>query len=86
VNDSGTQGRCTEGFYNVLANDSDVDGDYPLTLVSVTGAGFGIETPTQVRFTSGALTGARYGTYTVQDARGATATGTLAVNVFGGSC
>jgi hypothetical protein len=86
VNNTGSQGKCTTGSYNVIANDSDVDGDYPLSLVSVTGSGFSVISSTNLQFTSTALTGAKVGTYTVQDSRGATATATLTVTVSGGAC
>lgn len=86
VSDTGSQGRCETQTYNVIANDTDPDGDYPLTLVSVTGAGFSVVSSTTIQFTSTASTGAKVGTYTVQDARGATATSTLTVTVSGGSC
>ena len=72
--------------YNVTANDTDPDGDYPLSLVSVTGAGFSVLSSTTIQFTSTASTGAKVGTYTVQDSRGATATATLTVTVSGGIC
>lgn len=86
VADSGSQQRCTTQDYNVIGNDTDPDGDYPLTLVSVTGAGFSVVSSTTVEFTSTATTGAKVATYTVQDSRGATATSTLTVNVSGGVC
>jgi hypothetical protein len=69
----------------VLANDSDVDGDTPLVLVSVQGPNFSVVGST-VQFAAGATAGAKTGIYTVQDTRGATATATLTVNVSGGVC
>jgi YD repeat-containing protein len=84
--DSGSQERCTTAVYDVAANDTDPDGDYPLTVVSVTGAGFSVASASSVQFVSGSTTGAKVGTYTVQDSRGATATATLTVNVSGGVC
>lgn len=86
VNDTGSQQRCSMATYNVLANDSDPEGDYPLSLVSVTGGGFSVLSSTTIQYTSGSPTGNRTGTYTVQDSKGATATGKLIVTVSGGVC
>lgn len=83
VSDSGTQGRCSYKTYNVVANDTDADGDYPLTVIAVTG-GAVVASSTSVGFTSDTTTGSQGFTYTVRDSRGATATGTLTVNVSGG--
>jgi hypothetical protein len=52
----------------------------------MTGGGFSIISSTTVQFTSGAPTGPKVGTYTVQDSRGATAQATLTVTVSGGTC
>lgn len=86
VNNSGTQAKCTTVLYNVVANDSDVDGDYPLALVSASGPGFSVFSATQVQVASGASAGMTIGSYVVRDSRGATASATLAVNVSGGIC
>ncbi len=86
VPNTGSQQRCTTATYNVIANDTDPDGDYPLTLTAVTGLGFSVISSTTVQFISTAQTGAKVGTYTVQDSRGATAQGTLTVTVSGGIC
>jgi len=87
VNDTGTQQKCTTATYNVTANDTDPDGDYPLAVTNVTGAGnWGLSPPSEITFTSLNSTGAKVGTYTVQDQRGATATATLTVTVSGGTC
>jgi hypothetical protein len=87
VNDSGTQPKCTTANYNVTANDTDPEGDYPLTVTNVTGSGnWGIASASEVSFTSLNSTGAKVGTYTVRDSMGATATATLTVTVSGGTC
>jgi hypothetical protein len=78
------QGKCTTQSYNVIANDTDPDGNYPLTLVSVTGMGFAVESATTLSFSS--LSTGRTGTYTVRDSLGATATATLTVTLAGGTC
>lgn len=88
VNDSGSQAVCTTGDYNVTANDSDPEGDYPLSVTSVSGVGFSVIAgdPTSVEFTSTSRTGNKVGTYTVQDSRGAASSATLTVNVTAGTC
>ena len=70
----------------MTANDTDPDGDYPLSLVSVTGTGFSVLSSTTIQFTSASSASNKVGTYTVQDSRGATATSTLTVTVSGGTC
>jgi opacity protein-like surface antigen len=85
VADFGAQGKCTTATYNVLQNDSDVDGD-PLSLVSVSGVGFSVASTTTVQFTSTSGTGAKVGNYVVQDSHGATASAALTVTVSGGTC
>lgn len=86
VNDSSGQAKCTIREYSVVANDPDPDGDYPLTLVSVTGIGFSVASSTTLEFNSGISMGTKTGTCTVRDSLGATATGKLFVSVSGGSC
>lgn len=87
-NDTGTQPRCTVRTYNVVANDTDPDGDYPLSLVSVTGSGgeFTVLDSQNIQYESFGLTGVKVGTYTVQDSRGATSTATLSISVTSGTC
>jgi YD repeat-containing protein len=89
VNNTGSQPRCTVRTYNVVANDTDPDGDYPLSLVSVsgsTGGIFSVVDSQTIQFESFGTTGTRVGTYTVQDSRGATATATLTISVTSGTC
>jgi hypothetical protein len=86
ANNSGAQPKCSTGVYDVVLNDSDVDGDYPLSLVSVTGVGFSIASASDLQFTSTSSAGYKIGTYVVRDSRGATASATLTVNVSGGIC
>ncbi|HEX8620988.1 MAG TPA: Calx-beta domain-containing protein [Allosphingosinicella sp.] len=86
VANTGSQPKCTTATYNVIANDTDADADYPLTLVSASGLGFAKISSTSVEFTSGASTGTKNGSYVVQDSRGAQSTGSVNVVVSGGSC
>jgi hypothetical protein len=84
-NDSGSMLRCSSKAFNVLANDSDADGDLPLTIVGVAGYNFSY-TATQVWVDSTGLSSGAYGVYTVQDSRGAQSTATLTITISGGSC
>jgi heme-binding NEAT domain protein len=72
---------------NVIANDTDPDGDYPLTLVAVsdpTGTAY-VASSSEVGW-AGNAAGIYTIQYTVQDARGATSTGTLQVTVNPSDC
>jgi hypothetical protein len=67
---------------NVIANDTDADGDYPLTLVSISdpsGVAY-MASETQIGW-QGASAGYYYVSYTVRDARNAIATGQLTIRV-----
>jgi hypothetical protein len=83
VNDTGSQQKCTSKTYNVVANDTDPEGNYPLVVVSVTGTNFSVVSSTSVEFDAANVGGV--GTYTVRDSLGATNTATLSVSVTG-SC
>jgi hypothetical protein len=82
VSDSGSQLRCTTQTYAVTANDTDPNGDYPLVLTLSSNAAFEIVSGSEIQFTGG-NTGTYATTYTVRDSRGATATSTLTVTVYG---
>ncbi len=80
--------NCGEyGTRDVVSNDTDPDGDYPLVLDSLTGTGLSfasIASPTTIGFSAPYTRNANYTvTYTIRDARGAKATGALAVTVTG---
>jgi hypothetical protein len=67
---------------NVIANDTDPNGDYPLTLIAVSdqsGSAY-LASGTSVGW-SGNSAGIYQVQYTVRDSRGATAVGTLTVRV-----
>jgi len=70
------------GSINVVANDTDPEGNYPLALVSVSDPSghASISGTTNVAF-SGTSIGTYVVQYTVRDSLGATAVGTLTVNV-----
>lgn len=69
-----------------LLQDTDPDGDYPLSLVSVQvtsgGAAMTKINSTQFQLVSQSTTAPSYGTYVVSDSRGATATGSITVSIY----
>lgn len=88
----GTVALCSYKSVNVIANDTDPEGHYPLTLVGIQGVSpssrgeAGVESSTNVGFTSYGSSGSVQVTYVVQDSQGATSTGVLTLNVAGGGC
>lgn len=89
VNDSGTMTRCANQSFQVLANDSDPDGNLPLALVSVSYGGArgtaAVSGPSVV-FTPNGTTGSAAVTYTMRDSLNATASATLSINIIVGDC
>jgi hypothetical protein len=78
VDDTASVAQCATEIVNVVANDSDPDGNYPLTVTSDGGATWAeVVSSTSIRFTGRLNPGTRSLTYTIQDAAGATDTGTL---------
>ena len=85
--DNGTLGRCSLGVYDVTANDTDPESNYPLSLVSVSG-GFTttILDSKHVSAQSGTNTGIHTITYDITDSLGAASTGTLKITVTQTQC
>lgn len=80
--------KCRSVTVNVIANDSDPEGNVPLVLLSVTGATIGyaqLVGTTSVYYESNTQGGTDVLTYTVRDSLGASSTGTLTVTVAGGA-
>lgn len=80
-------GVCLTGQKNVTANDTDPEGNYPLSLVSVGSSALGdvyVLSSTDVGFSAYGAPGSGSVTYTLQDSLGATATGTLNLTVVNG--
>lgn len=80
-------GVCLSTSVNVVANDSDPDGD-PVTLVSVGSssvADLHVASSTTIGVTGHGSPGSQTVSYTIQDGRGGTATGNLTVVVVSGS-
>jgi len=90
VTDGATVKVCESIIKNVVANDTDPEGNYPLSLVSVTvldtakGSAF-VSGTTNVYFTAYGATGSARVDYVVKDSLGATATGRLNVTITSGS-
>jgi YD repeat-containing protein len=76
---------CTPTAVNVVANDTDPEGNYPLSLVSVSsqdsGAGIVIETPSTVKVNRSSVgSGGSTFNYVVKDTQNMSSTGTLEVS------
>lgn len=86
--DSATVPICTFKTTNVVANDTDPEGNTPLVVTAVGGGTLGstsVSGTTSVKFTAYGGTGAEDITYTVRDSLGATSTGVLTVTVTNGT-
>ncbi len=89
VADTLSVARCATGSKNVVANDSDPEGNLPLALVDVSPGIRGSATvldASTVQYEAFDSTGTDPLTYTVQDSLGASSTGTLTVTVTSGVC
>ncbi|HET9640434.1 MAG TPA: Ig-like domain-containing protein [Allosphingosinicella sp.] len=80
--------RCVVGSFNVIANDSDPDGDYPLVLTEVMGSAVSlgyasVAGATSIAWAKAAKPGDYPLIYTVRDSRGATASMQVVVTVTG---
>lgn len=75
--------KCRTVIKNVTSNDTDVDGDYPLTVISVNQSWAYVASSTSVGMTTPATNGTYTIIYGIQDSRGGTASGTLTVTVSG---
>lgn len=88
--DSTSLATCSTKTINVTANDTDADGDLPLTVISASGngrVGASVASATSVQLSSGMQTGATAVSYTIKDSGGATDSGTISVTVTsGGIC
>ncbi|MGZ8287289.1 MAG: Ig-like domain-containing protein [Allosphingosinicella sp.] len=80
---------CIPTNIPVLTNDTDPDGNVPLTLLAVTQGTKGtasVGLREKVAYTPGNQTGTDVLTYTVRDSLGASATGTLTLTITVGQC
>jgi hypothetical protein len=81
--------KCSVKTVVVTSNDTDPDGDYPLTLISASGSGDMIAYVTSsnaITIESGETSGAKSIVYSISDSRGATASGNVGVTVSNGVC
>lgn len=88
VNDTGSTKVCNAVWVNVVANDTDPEGNYPLTVTAVSTNGLGasrVSDASTVQFNAGSRTGSAALTYTVQDSLGASSTGTLIIQIGAGN-
>jgi uncharacterized protein RhaS with RHS repeats len=89
LDDTGGTTICRAAYFNVLSNDSDPDGNTPLTLVSVSSNGLRGDASvagSQVYFAPNGITGAANVTYTIRDSLGATASAVLSLTLSRGTC
>ncbi|MFL6845188.1 MAG: Ig-like domain-containing protein [Allosphingosinicella sp.] len=88
VADSLILARCTTGTVNLLANDSDPDGN-PLSVVALSEATKGsafIGSGGEIGYEAGSVTGGETLVYTASDSHGAMTNGNLNVTITGGNC
>lgn len=79
---------CTNADVDILANDTDPEGNYPLAVISLSAPTFGQLiwlNGTTVRFRS-SVPGGGTATYVVSDSLGRTATGVIHLSATGGPC
>lgn len=87
VADTGSMQVCATKTFNVVSNDTDADGDYPLTVTAASGPVLvSVVNGTSLKVTSSSSTGNKTFSYTVTDSRGASSSGVLNVTVSGGFC
>lgn len=76
----GTMSCGNEKIINVVANDTDPEGNYPLSVVSVSGAGTAVVSSTSIRIIS-STSGTKGFTYVVKDSLNAQANGSGSIVV-----
>lgn len=87
--DSTTVNSCAVVSVNVVANDTDPDGNYPLHLTAIVSSTSGtasLASSTNIMFEAPQGPAGSVVTYTVADSLGATSNGTLTVTVRSGVC
>lgn len=89
ADNGGTMQKCSLKTVAVTGNDTDPNGDYPLTVVSASASGdmnASVANSTSVLIESGQTAGAKSISYTISDSRGATASGYISITVSNGVC
>jgi hypothetical protein len=87
--DSASTTACGTVTVNVVANDTDPDGNYPLHIAAIGYTSRGTVdsyTTTSITFTAATSSGTGEVVYTVADSLGATSDGDLLINISGGTC
>jgi len=88
-NDSISLKSCQEKVLDLTANDTDPEGNYPLTVTSVGQsdvANFDIISASSIMVYASDKAGGGTVPYTVQDSLGATSTGLISIGVIGRIC
>lgn len=78
-----TAPKCVQRLVNVVANDPDPEGHYPLELTAVNQSWAWVQSATSIGMYTPDQNGTYVITYTVADSLGATSNGTLTVTVSG---
>ncbi len=84
-NDSTSLRICQEKIINLTGNDTDPEGNYPLTITSVDPSYLvyiSIVSASSVEIYASQVTGGDTVSYTVQDSLGASSTGLISIGVF----
>jgi len=81
--DSITLAKCRSGSKDVIANDTDPEGNTPLVLTAVDASWAWVSSSTTVGISAPDTNGTYTANYTVRDSLGATSTGTLTLTVSG---
>jgi hypothetical protein len=88
-NNSFSLWSCQEKTVNLTSNDSDPEGNYPLTVTAVDPSSLGyieISSASSVTYYAADTAGGETLSYTVQDSLGASATGLISIGVIGRQC
>lgn len=88
-NNSFSVWSCQEKTVNLTSNDSDPEGNYPLTVTAVDPSSLGwidITSASSVTFYAADTSGGETLSYTVEDSLGASATGLISIGVIGRQC
>jgi YD repeat-containing protein len=87
--DGASVAKCSIVDVNVVANDTDPGGHYPLTVTGTSGATKGTATvvnASTIEYESFGVAGSTTFSYTVQNATGQSATGSITITISGGVC
>ena len=86
---AGSMQVCKTKNVVVTSNDTDPEGNLPLSVTAASGNGAmeaTVVNSTTIQIISSSVSGSQTANYTVADSLGASSTGTVTVNVSGGTC